>query len=78
MEPVSFAILLFACADGGNACTAVRAEPMTFDSVASCEAKLDEVLMRSDDIDAPWIEGECRAVAKLPAKLRGAVAKPAN
>ena len=75
MEPLSFAILLFSCADGGSSCQAVRADRVTYQDQAACVAAIDAVLEKNDTIDAPWIEAECRPVAKLPAKFRKAVAK---
>ena len=78
MEPASFAILLFACADGGASCSAVRAAPMTFDSEAACIAALDDALGGTDDVDAPWVEAECRPVARIPAKFRSSLGNPPN
>ena len=78
MEPVTFAILLFGCADGGLSCDAVGTAEATFASEAACVAALDEALAASDDVDAPWIEAECRPVARIPAKFRSSLGNLPN
>ncbi|WP_343344844.1 hypothetical protein WJT74_11080 [Sphingomicrobium sp. XHP0239] len=78
MEPVTFAILLFGCADGGTSCDAVRAVEATFESEAACVAALDDALASSDDVDAPWVEAECRPVARIPAKFRSSLGNLPN
>lgn len=78
MSPLSFAILLFGCGDGGTQCHAVESAPVVFQTEEACIDALDATLARSDDMDFPWIEAECRKVGEIPADKRPVLAKATN
>ncbi|WP_265587389.1 hypothetical protein [Sphingomicrobium arenosum] len=69
-SPFDFAVLLFACADGGAMCEPVATGQLAFQSQAACEATIDAALMRASDLDTPWIEAECRKIEAIPVALR--------
>lgn len=68
-SPADFAVLLFACADGGALCEPVATSTMSFENEAACIATIDAELERRMDIDAPWIEAECTKIEKIPVAL---------
>ena len=60
MNPVLIVMAILGCADAGDQCQTVKVEPVTYASVAACNAAAEATLGRYTGLTYPVVAASCQ------------------
>lgn len=59
MAPLVYIMAILGCGDDGATCNRERVAPVSYQSVAECEAAMPVILARNTDLSYPVISASC-------------------
>jgi len=59
MAPLVYVMAILGCGDDGAACTRERVAPVSYQSIAECQAAMPAILVSNSDLSFPVISASC-------------------
>ncbi|PXA98523.1 hypothetical protein DMC47_08100 [Nostoc sp. 3335mG] len=78
MAPLVYVMAILGCGDDGATCNRERTVPVSYASVAECQAAIPAMLSRNTDLSYPVISAACERGGALVASNRPASKRNAS